>query len=147
MARVKVSTAIDAPPARVWREVRDLASHAEWMEDAVAIRYTSRQRRGVGTTFECDTKVGPFRLTDRMVVTEWDDGRSIGVRHEGVVTGTGRFLIRRRRRGGTTFSWEERLTFPVWMGGPLGALVGSRVMKRIWKRNLRNLKARVEGTR
>ena len=26
-----------------------------------------------GTTFDCDTKIGPFALTDRMEITEWVD--------------------------------------------------------------------------
>ena len=81
MTRVRVSVVIDAPPRRVWDEVRDIASHVDWMADARAIRFTSHQQTGVGTTFECDTGYGPFRLTDHMEVTEWDEGRTIGIRH------------------------------------------------------------------
>jgi hypothetical protein len=69
----------------------------------------------------------------------------MGVRHVGLVTGTGRFTLRRARRGRTRFSWEERLRFPLWMGGPVGGVVGARVMRVIWRRNLRNLKAIVEA--
>ena len=112
------------------------------MHDAVAIRFTSRQRQGVGTTFDCDTRVGPFRLTDRMEVTEWDEGRALGIRHVGLVTGEGRFSLRPARRGRTYFVWEERLRFPWWMGGPVGALVARPVLRRIWRRNLRNLQQR-----
>ena len=146
MSRVRVSTTIDAPRDRVWAAVRDIASHVEWMEDAVAIRFTSRARNGVGTTFDCDTRVGPFRLTDRMKVTEWREGRSIGIRHVGLVTGNGRFTLQRRRHGRTRFTWEERLTFPLWMGAWPGSVVGGAMLRRVWRHNLRNLKARVEGT-
>ena len=135
-------TLVDAPPDRVWADLRHLASHAEWMHDAVAIRFTSRQRQGVGTTFDCDTRVGPFRLTDRMEVTEWDEGRALGIHHVGLVTGEGRFSLRPARRGRTHFVWEERLRFPWWMGGPVGALVARPVLRRIWRRNLRNLQQR-----
>ena len=146
MARVRVSTTIDARRARVWAAVRDIASHVEWMDDAVAIRFTSRARHGVGATFDCDTRVGPFRLTDRMEVTEWSEGRAMGIRHVGLVRGTGRFTLRRSRRGGTRFTWDERLSFQLWMGGWPGSAVGAAVLRRVWRRNLRNLKARVEGT-
>ena len=95
MSRVRVSTTIDASRDRVWATVRDIASHVEWMEDAIAIHFTSRSRRGVGTTFDCDTRVGPFHTVDRMEVTEWVDGYVIGVRHVGLVTGMGRFTMRR----------------------------------------------------
>lgn len=145
MGRVEVGTVIDAPPRRVWADVADVASHVEWMADAVAIRFAGRRRRGVGTTFDCDTKLGPFRLTDRMVVTEWRPRSAMGVLHRGLVTGDGRFTLRPAGRGRTRFTWEEQLTFPWWMGGPLGGIVGGQVMKQIWRLNLRNLKRRVEA--
>jgi hypothetical protein len=129
----------------VWDDVKDIASHVSWMEDAVAIRFTSGRRSGVGTAFDCDTRVGPLRLTDRMEVTEWKPRRSMGIRHVGLVTGTGRFTLRRRRRGRTRFTWEERLVFPWWMGGPVGGLVGGQVLRLVWRKNLRNLKRRLES--
>lgn len=144
MSRVRVSTVIQAPPARVWEAVRDISSHVEWMEDAVAIRFTSARRDGVGTTFDCDTRVGPFRLTDRMEVTEWTEGRAMGIRHVGLVQGTGRFTVRRALRGGTRFTWDERLRFPWWMGGGPGSMVAAPVLRRIWRRNLAGLKRRIE---
>ena len=69
----------------------------------------------------------------------------MGVRHIGLVDGEGSFTLTRARRGRTRFAWSERLVFPWWMGGPVGGLVGGRVMKRIWKGNLRRLKTRIEG--
>ncbi|MGI8793555.1 MAG: SRPBCC family protein [Acidimicrobiales bacterium] len=142
MSRIRVSASIPASPRRVWADLRDIASHVEWMEDAVAIRFDSSRTSGVGTIFNCDTKVGPVRLTDRMEVTEWVPGEVMGIRHVGLVTGDGRFRLKRRWRGGTTFIWEERLFFPWYMGGPVGALVGSVVLRRIWRRNLANLRTR-----
>lgn len=144
MSRVKVSTVIDAPPARVWASVKDLASHIQWMDDALTIDFTSPQMSGVGAAYDCDTAIGPFHVTDRIEVTEWREGRRIGIRHRGVVKGSGRFTIRRARRGRTRFTWEEDLTFPWWLGGGLGSLIGSRVMKRVWRRNLANLRTHLE---
>ncbi len=144
MSRVRVATFIRASRGEVWEAVRDIGSHVQWMHDAVAIRFTSDRREGVGTTFDCDSKLGPFRITDRMEVTEWSPGRIMGVRHVGAVTGVGRFTLK-RRRGGTVFVWKETLTFPRWMGGPIGAAVAAPFFKRMWKKNLRNLKRRIEG--
>ena len=129
----------------VWRSVEDIASHVDWMADAEAIRITSASTRGVGTTFDCETKIGPFRLTDRMKITEWIPNEAMGVSHVGTVTGTGRFLLRAVGNGRTEFIWEETLTFPLWMGGPLGARAGAPVMAQIWRRNLRRLKRLVES--
>jgi uncharacterized protein YndB with AHSA1/START domain len=146
MSRIYVSTVIDATPERVWAVVEPIEHHVDWMADAVAIRFEGDQRRGVGTRFLCDTKVGPLRLTDRMEITEWQPGRAMGVRHTGLVTGTGRFTLDRAVGGGTLFAWEEDLVFPWWMGGPLaGAVGGNVVLKQVWRRNLRELRRLAEA--
>lgn len=144
MADVTVTTVIAAPPARVWAAVEDIATHVEWMQDAEAIRFTSEQRHGVGTTFDCDTRIGPLRLTDRMTVTEWDPARVMGVRHVGAVEGTGRFTLDPVGVGATRFTWKEDLRFPWWLAGPVGAAVARPVFGWIWRRNLSRLKAIVE---
>lgn len=134
-----MNTVLDAPPDRVWADVQDIGSHVEWMADAVAIRFLSAQTSGSGTRFECDTKIGPFTLTDVMEITEWVPGKVMGVRHTGLVTGTGRFTLKRLRGGRTRFQWNEKLVFPVWMGGPVGALVSKPVLRWVWRRNLARL--------
>ena len=144
MSKVKVWVVINAPPERVWAEVEDIAGHVRWMADATAIRFTSSQRSGEGTTFDCDTRFGPFKLTDKMAVTEWKPRKAMGVRHQGVVTGSGRFTLRKLRGGRTRFTWEERLSFPTWMGGRFGAFAAKPVMGWVWARNLNRLKALAE---
>jgi uncharacterized protein YndB with AHSA1/START domain len=144
MSKIRVSTLIRAPRPVVWHAVRDVASHVRWMHDADRIRITSPRATGVGTTFVCDTRVGPFRLSDAMEVIEWRERRSMGIRHTGLVRGVGRFTLR-TRPGGTLFTWEERLRLPSWMGGRLGAIVAKPVLRRIWKRNLATLKRMVES--
>lgn len=145
MARITVGVTLDAPPERVWELLEDIGSHVMWMQDAESIEFTSATTRGVGTTFDCRTRVGPFRLLDHMEVTAWSPGRRMGVRHVGLVTGDGSFRLRPRRRGRTRFVWSERLSFPWWMGGPVGALAASPVLRHVWRSNLRNLRALVDG--
>lgn len=147
MGRIRVSTIIDATPEQVWDEVRHIERHVDWMADAVEIRFTSDRRSGVGTEFDCKTKVGPIRLTDRMEITEWLDAKVMGVRHVGLVTGTGRFTLTKAKGGRTRFTWQEKLRFPWWMGGPVGGVAGGRVMKQIWRKNLAVLKDLVEHGR
>ena len=138
MAKIRVSRTIAARRGTVWDHLRDIPSHVEWMADAEAIRFTGKRRSGVGTTFDCDTKVGPIRLVDRMEVTEWRPGRAMGVRHVGLVTGSGRFSLRPTRlRRATRVTWEEELRFPWWLGGRVGAVVGGVVLAAIWRGNLR----------
>ena len=147
MTGIRVSIVIDASPAQVWRVVEHVDDHVEWMHDAVAIRFQTNNHRGVGTSFLCDTKVGPIKLVDKMEISEWAPGAAMGVHHVGLITGTGRFTLTPIDLGRRTrFGWDEWLTFPWWLGGRVGALVAGRlVLRPIWTRNLRSLKAIVEA--
>jgi len=142
MVAITVEIELDAPPEVVWSDVRHIASHAEWMHDAESIWFTSEGREGVGTTFECETKVGPIQLTDVMEITEWVDNDTMGVRHSGVVTGVGAFTLSPVGSDRTLFRWAEELTFPWWLGGVVTEPFGSIILKLIWKRNLQNLSKR-----
>jgi len=141
---VVVSTVIARSPAEVWADLRNIDSHVTWMQDAAAIRFLSEQREGAGTRFECDTKIGPFSLTDVMEVTSWEDERKMGVRHVGLVEGTGEFTLTEVAPGRTEFRWEEDLSFPWFLGGPIGAFFARPVLRLVWKGNLKRLNARLE---
>lgn len=142
---MRTAVVVRATPAEVWAELADIASHVEWMRDAADIRFVGDGRRtGVGTTFECDTVVGPFRLTDVMTVTEWRPRRAMGVHHVGVVRGAGRFTLRRVGRRRTRVTWDETLVFPRRLGGRLGLAVASPVLRSVWRGNLRRLQERIE---
>ena len=147
MPRIEVSTTIDATPDEVWAAVEDIGSHVEWMADAEAIRFDTDQTSGIGTTFECDTKIGPFSLTDHMTITAWAPGEAMGVRHTALVTGEGRFTLTPLGDGRTRFAWAEELRFPWWMAGPVGGAAGAPVLRRVWRGNLARLKAKVEAGR
>jgi hypothetical protein len=142
---ITVAVVIDATPDAVWAVVEQVEGHTSWMTDAAAIRFEGDARRGVGTRMIVDTRVGPLRLGDRMEITEWVDGHAMGVRHRGLVTGSGRFTLEAIGATKTRFAWTEQLRFPWWMGGPVGGTIGGRVLAKIWRTNLQNLKRLVEG--
>lgn len=129
--RLRVAVDIDAAAPEVWAYVADIPSHVEWMHDARAITFTSP------TTFDCLTVVGPLRMVDRMEIVEWAEGSAIGIRHVGLVRGTGRFTLTPLGPRRTRFEWAEELELPWWMVPPVIALV----LRWIWRRNLRTLRA------
>jgi hypothetical protein len=143
---VVVSTTIERSRHDVWADVRDISSHVSWMQDATEIRFLTDHVEGRGTRFECDTTVGPFKLTDVMEITEWVDARRMGVRHVGLVEGSGVFILEDLGSDRTEFRWEEDLVFPWFMGGQIGAFFARPILRLIWKRNLARLKSRVEET-
>jgi len=141
---IAVSVVIDAPPGAVWAELARIEDHVFWMRDAITIRFRGDQRRGVGTTFECETRVGPLRLTDVMEVTAWQSPTAMAVRHRGAVEGSGRFVLSDGPREiTTTLTWDERLVFPWWLGGLVGGWLARPVLTAVWRSNLRRLRDRI----
>jgi len=139
---IEVSIDIPAPPQEVWDYAADLARNPEWMADAESIAFTSAQTEGVGTAFDCLTKIGPISATDKIEVTEWDPPNTLGIVHRGAVTGTGRFTLSPTAEG-TLFIWSEDLALPWYLGARMGKRPASIVLERVWRRNLRTLRARI----
>jgi hypothetical protein len=133
---VRCAHVVAAPREVTWAALADIASHVTWMADAETITFTSEQRTGVGTTFECRTKIGPLVTVDKMTVTEWVDGSRMGVAHTGIVTGTGVFELAEETAETTKIMWTEDLRFPIFLGGVVGAFVAKPVLRRVWWGNL-----------
>ncbi len=146
MTTIQISTQINVSPEILWEELRHIDRHVNWMNDAVAITFLSPSAEGVGTKFSCLTKIGPFKTTDIMTITQWEDSRTMGVEHVGLVKGSGTFQIVPHREG-STITWQESLTFPWWMLGSFGSLAASPILRVIWKKNLKNLNEIIESKR
>ena len=143
MARVTVSTEIPAAIADVWADVARLETHVEWMADAESIVFRGDARSGVGVIMEVLTRVGPLRTTDVIRVMTWEPPNRIGVVHEGLVEGVGEFRLE-PNGAGTSFTWDEELSFPWYLGGAIAAWVARPVLAWVWRRNLQRLAVRFE---
>jgi hypothetical protein len=111
------------------------------MADAESIVFLTDRRSGVGTRMEVATRVGPFRTRDVMQVVDWVEERSIGVEHQGLVTGSGAFRLDPIGPATTRFTWSETLTFPWYLGGPVSAWFARPVLRWIWNRNLERFRS------
>ena len=140
--QVTVSIDIDASVDEVWADVADMASHAEWMADAESISFAGDRRSGVGTVLIVPTRVGPLTTEDWIIVTEWFDRERMGVIHVGIVSGVGAFTLHDLGDGRTRFVWEEDLSLPLSLGGPIGEIFAKPIVTAIWNGNLRRLAAR-----
>src|SRR5581483_12504134 len=95
---MRTSLTIPASTDRVWAELSDIEGSAGWMDEAISIKVTSPQHRGVGTTFVCRVRIGPLRVRDKLRVTEWVEGKRIRVVREGRVRGWDQFELKRKGR-------------------------------------------------
>ena len=142
---INVSIEINAPIEKVWQEVSNIRNHSTWMNDAESIEFLSEQENGVGTKIVVLTKVGPIKLKDYMTFTKWINHREIEVSHKGIVTGKGSFLLKSIDVKRTNFSWKETLRFPIILGGVVGEIFGGYILKKIWVKNIKNLKKIIES--
>ena len=144
--KIEVCRVFAAEPAVVWARIARIEDHSVWMKDAVRIEPRAVPRRDVGDEFDCLTRVGPFSTNDRFTVTEWAPPAVMGIDHVGAVKGRARFVLEPAGDDAhaTRFCWRESLTFPWWMAGPAGGTVATPLLRRVWNRNLRNLKSLVE---
>ena len=138
--RIEVSITINKPIEVVWNEVKVMENHVNWMQDAAKIDFLSENEAGIDTKMKVLTKVGPFSLNDIITVTSWEEMKSIGVVHEGIVTGKGAFYLSKNNEDSTKFEWIEDLKAPYYLGGTIAEFFGGFVLKSIWKKNLMNLK-------
>lgn len=144
--RTEVAIEIEAPVERVWAEAIDFPSHVRWMRDALSIRVEPPGEAGAGSTLVIDTRVGPFRTTDRFEITEVVPLRRVSGRHRGLFTGEGIFELSPAGEGRTRFAWRENIVFPWFFGGGAGARAAKPILTRIWRSNLKTLKALIEDT-
>ena len=146
--KLRVEVTIAAERQAVWEHLADIASHTDWMADAVSIEFLSTDHRGLGARFACETRLGPLRTTDVMEITEWSPPSRMGVSHTGAVTGEGLFELHEPAPSGasTQLVWTESLRLPWWLGGPLGAIVARPLLRSVWRRSLAGLGTRVEST-
>ena len=142
---IEVETLIYASLDDVWNEVSKIENHSKWMKDAVNIDFQTDNKSGVGTKIKVLTKIGPIKLYDFMTFTKWEEKKSIGVDHVGIVTGKGEMKFEKIDENTTKFKWTETLKFPIYLGGVIGELFGKPVLELIWKQNLNNLKKIIES--
>lgn len=142
--KVSVSVRLPLSLEDAWAKLSDLPDHVNWMADAERIDFENNQSSGEGTVMHVLTKVGPLSTIDVIKVVDWIPPNLIGVKHTGLFTGEGRFLIDEMSDEATLFTWEEEIIFPWYLGGALGAAVAKPVLTAVWKRNLSRLRQSVE---
>jgi hypothetical protein len=135
-----------ASRAVVWDVLTRWEEQPRWMLDAKEVHVTSPHREGLGVELRCPTNLLGFTVQDTMVVTGWEEGRLLEVTHTGrIITGKGAFELSDRPDGGTRIGWWEEVDPPLGAVGELGAQVFVLpIIRRIFRRSLRNLAARAE---
>ncbi len=146
MARIELSAFIRAPAEVIWPIITDFGTQARWMEDVHSLEVVFRAADGPGTVVKVTTKLfGLPLLHDVMVITVWDEPRTLEILHCGQFSGSGAFRLV-PAEGGTTFVWEEEFDPPL---GPLGDFAVDKVigphLRAVWGRSMENVRRLAEA--
>lgn len=141
MARIEVTTHVEAPPERVWAVLTDWERQAEWMADVRHIAVVSAHREGTGVTLRANTDILGFVVRDDLEVTQWDPPTVLGVRHLGrLIAGVAAFELTPTAAGTHLLWWEEASVPLGGVGDALAQLVLVPWIRRVFRRSVAHLK-------
>jgi carbon monoxide dehydrogenase subunit G len=146
VVRIVERAVFEASPERVWSVLADWDRQASWMPDVAWIRLLSPDRE-LGARALVRTKVlGIPAANDVMRVTAWDPPRRMFIHHEGVVVGTGEWLLEPSPGGARTrFTWTEVIRMRLPLIGAAALWLYRPVQRRMLRRSIRNLRGLVES--
>jgi len=145
MPLYRAQIAIDVPPARVWEALLDWEGSSRWMVPPTTVEVMGERTNQAGMRVHAVSRLGPLRLVDHMVVTDWVPEREIRVRHLGwPLRGDGIFRVEPEGRR-ARFVWIEDLVLPLGVVGELAGLLLRRPAERMLAASCRNLRGLLEG--
>jgi len=116
----------------------------KWMLEASDFKVVSEHREGLGVMAEATIRIAGIKTRDAILVTGWDPPTMLEISHLGWVKGTG-VLRCRPDTHGTRLEWTETLIAPWGIFGRLGMFIVAPMMRKIFQRDLEQLRALVVG--
>ena len=91
------------------------------------------------------TKIGPFKVQDTMIVTDWQPHERIVVEHMGrIVLGKGVFTIKEISNEVSSFTWQEITPIPFGPIGRIGLFLVKPILSIVFGKSLKKLKKNIE---
>lgn len=131
------------PPEEVWPYLVDWERLDRWMREGSDFRVVGDRREGVGVVAEATIRIAGISTRDRIRVTRWEPPAVLEVEHLGWVKGSGYMELSPTDHGSELF-WRESFRPPMGPVGRIGMRLLSGTIRRIFGRDLAELKRLVE---
>ena len=136
--------AIKAKQSIVFDYVSDWEKQSNWIM-FTTVKIVSNSQRPQDTELLATTKIGPLKLADTMVITEWEPHMKIVVEHTGrVILGKGVFNVKEISDDETEFLWQEITPIPFGQLGKIGFFIVKPILNTMFGMSLKRLKRNIE---
>jgi hypothetical protein len=123
-------------PEVVWELITDWENQGKWQLEARDFVVTSPQREGIGVEATATVSIGGITTHDRVLVTEWQANKRLGIEHKGWVSGRAEMRLTPLEPGTTHLFWSEKLYPPWGILGAIGMSLFKPLMIRTFRRDL-----------
>lgn len=137
---LEMAATMPAPPDVIWRLVTDWERQGDWMLEASDFVVTSSHREGIGVEAEATIKIGGIKTRDKIQVVGWEPNHRLAIRHLGWVSGEGEIYLTPSGPGRSHVFWREELRPPLGILGAIGLTLFKPLMRRIFERDVGELK-------
>ena len=147
-APLSVISTVEIPRAveTVWPYLVDWERLGEWMLEARDFAVVGDRREGVGVEATATVRIAGITTHDRIRVTRWEPPVILEIAHLGWVKGRGYIELSPTDEGCHVF-WREDLVPPLGPLGSIGIRAFAPMMRRVFQRDLEQLRALVERER
>ena len=135
---------ICAKPKAIFHYVSDWEKQSEWIlfTKVKLIEGSPNQKDPLLLAI---TKIGPIKVQDTMVVTDWQPFERVVVEHTGrMVLGKGVFTIKKISNDVSSFTWQEITPIPFGIVGRICLVFVKPLLNFLFNASLKKLKNNVE---
>jgi hypothetical protein len=138
------STEIRAKPQTVFEYVSNWEKQSEWIL-FTKVKLLQGAPNQKDPLLLAITKIGPFKVQDTMIVTDWQPHERIVVEHMGrIVLGKGVFTIKEISNEVSSFTWQEITPIPFGPIGRIGLFLVKPILSIVFGKSLKKLKKNIE---
>jgi len=135
---------ICAKPKAIFQYVSDWEKQSEWIlfTKVKLLKGAPQQKDPLLLAI---TKIGPIKVQDTMVVTDWQPFERVVVEHTGrMVLGKGVFTIKKISNDVSSFTWQEITPIPFGIVGRICLVFVKPLLNFLFNASLKKLKNNVE---
>ena len=135
---------INSSQKAVFDYLTDWEKQSDWIKFTTVHQLSNAPKEDVNLL--AITRLGPIKLLDTMVVTDWQPYERIVVEHTGrLILGKGIFSVKRLTSNSCEFTWQEITPVPFSQVGVIALAIIKPLLRIPFNLSLKKLKSNIES--